>query len=513
LAKAVARYDNALDPDEITGYDRTDYYYNPAWQVLEQHVVANAANPDTVATSLERQYVWCERYIDSPVVRFRNADAQPDLEEALYYANDANMNVTALVDAAGNVVERYNYEPYGQFRVYDAAWTADADNATDVANEILYAGYRFDSETHSIDPAANDAMLTGLYHVRHRQYNSTLGHWLQRDPLGYVDGMNAYGYAGQSPGFGMDPSGCVVTVSVKASRLTFERRDITPPQRPRMPGGLEHGSAEYDTYMGEVQEYNKKLREPFLDAVVRYLALLSPCVDIKTKDGGKQVYEDRKKRPVTRIYAVAKDGDKPEEFCKCAKQNPDGTFLLYHLMAADEVIEIYAGTVAHSGPETKTGEKLRFRGKEGRFVGWYLNRTPTAGYDDHSRVSGQAAKDKRYRIRDGQYRVDANVADLTAELAHEMQHSYDWLSGAGKGKDRDWKEARAIQTGNRVYGAVMTKLGHPDVMGNRTVYDVKPVLRTQGEVDSGHFHGTQLPLEDVSWVDLFKELKDGGWGA
>lgn len=61
------------------------------------------------------QYVWDLRYIDAPVLRWRDADARAAnaLEETLYYCNDANMNVTALVATDGDAVERYSYDPYG----------------------------------------------------------------------------------------------------------------------------------------------------------------------------------------------------------------------------------------------------------------------------------------------------------------------------------------------------------------------------------------------------------------
>lgn len=52
-----------------------------------------------------------------------------DTNETLYYTNDANpngtrtgMNVTALVDAVGDVVERTMYDPYGKVTVLDAGW-------------------------------------------------------------------------------------------------------------------------------------------------------------------------------------------------------------------------------------------------------------------------------------------------------------------------------------------------------------------------------------------------------
>lgn len=41
-------------------------------------------------------------------------DAGHTLEETLYYCQDANGDVTALVSAAGSVVERYLYDPYSR---------------------------------------------------------------------------------------------------------------------------------------------------------------------------------------------------------------------------------------------------------------------------------------------------------------------------------------------------------------------------------------------------------------
>ena len=87
-----------------------------------------------------------------------------------------------------HVVERYAYDPYGQVTVldgesgYDAdgsvtEWSADA-GGSDWGNEIRFAGHRLDPES-------------GLYHVRRRMYHPTLGRLMQRDPLGYVDGMVA----------------------------------------------------------------------------------------------------------------------------------------------------------------------------------------------------------------------------------------------------------------------------------------------------------------------------------
>ena len=159
-----------------------DYYYNASWQMVE-------VRKDSVTDPYE-QFVWDARYIDAPVVRFRDGNTDGDLEDegddTLYYCNDANMNVTALVDGSdGTVVERVVYDPYGKPKFYDGSWANPSDTSA-FDNAILYCGYFFDDES-------------GLYSVRRRPYNFAIGCWLSRDPIGYVDGTNLFEYGRGRP--------------------------------------------------------------------------------------------------------------------------------------------------------------------------------------------------------------------------------------------------------------------------------------------------------------------------
>jgi RHS repeat-associated protein len=188
----TARYDGLgrrISKDTPT--ELTDYYYNESWQVLEEQKTAHAryAILHTYA-----QYLWDIRYIDAPVLRWRDRNSDGTLDETLYYCNDANMNVTALVDTSGSVVERYQYTPYGSVTVCDSAWTPRQGNVSDYDNCILYCGYRFDWET-------------GLYDVRNRIYHPTMGRWVQRDPAGYVDDVNLHGYVSCRVLGSLDPYG------------------------------------------------------------------------------------------------------------------------------------------------------------------------------------------------------------------------------------------------------------------------------------------------------------------
>src|SRR4030042_3815330 len=131
---------------ETVTYDRTDLHYNERWQVLEERTENFASlgeyPPDasgargTLAEDVKVQYVWDIRYIDAPVLRWRNADGNSEtgdygLEETLYYCNDANMNVTALINTSGAAVERYTYDPYGKVTILDGATGGQTDWATD----------------------------------------------------------------------------------------------------------------------------------------------------------------------------------------------------------------------------------------------------------------------------------------------------------------------------------------------------------------------------------------------
>jgi RHS repeat-associated protein len=63
-----------------------------------------------------------------------------------------------------------------------------------VRNSVGYCGYVFNEDS-------------GLYTVRFRTYSPTLGRWLERDPAGYVDGMDLYEYVRGGPITAVDPWG------------------------------------------------------------------------------------------------------------------------------------------------------------------------------------------------------------------------------------------------------------------------------------------------------------------
>ena len=198
-------------------------------------------------------------------------------EERCYYLQNWRHDVVGLVTTTGAWVERYRYDAYGRPESYSVAdvagsggggggpdgvldaadtgafsatggadWNSDLgsaggslvpDNAVnsddaaaftaiyaaghtggiglmsdlDVDNRKGLAGYEFDpvlAESGKIDGNG-----VPLYHVRHRALNSYSGKWVQKDPMGYVDGMDLYEYCGSDAIDFSDSDGQAVNIT------------------------------------------------------------------------------------------------------------------------------------------------------------------------------------------------------------------------------------------------------------------------------------------------------------
>jgi RHS repeat-associated protein len=168
---------------ETHGDEMKDLYYSRQWQVLEEQVESTATN----------RYVWSPVYADAIVLRDRDTDNNGTLDERLWVVQDANWNVTALVDGSGNVVERYAYDPYGSQNVYNASWSNLSSSA--YAMSYGFQGLFFDS-------------AAGLNATHYRWYSPTIGRWVTMDPMGYTAGdINLYRFASNSPISRRDPTG------------------------------------------------------------------------------------------------------------------------------------------------------------------------------------------------------------------------------------------------------------------------------------------------------------------
>ena len=91
-----------------------------------------------------------------------------------YYQYDGLGSVSEITDANGEIIEFYEYDPYGEATIL----TTDHRPLTtsSIGNPYRFTGRRFDEES-------------GIYYFRARVYDPKIGRFLQRDPIGYADSI------------------------------------------------------------------------------------------------------------------------------------------------------------------------------------------------------------------------------------------------------------------------------------------------------------------------------------
>ena len=113
-------------------------------------------------------------------------------DEVYYYHTNHLGSTMALSDKEGKVVEKVEYDVYGMPTFLDVDGKVHETSA--IGNNILFTGREYDVET-------------GDYFFRARSMHPLVGRFMQKDPLGYVDGMNDYTYVLNIPSTTKDPYG------------------------------------------------------------------------------------------------------------------------------------------------------------------------------------------------------------------------------------------------------------------------------------------------------------------
>jgi RHS repeat-associated protein len=103
----------------------------------------------------------------------------------------AGSRVAPLTDERGTVISKVDFNGNGSgINTYDEYGIPRSSNT----GRFQYTGQMWLPEI-------------GLYYYKARIYSPTLGRFLQTDPIGYEDGLNAYGYVHADPIGSRDPSG------------------------------------------------------------------------------------------------------------------------------------------------------------------------------------------------------------------------------------------------------------------------------------------------------------------
>ena len=180
-----------MKKDLTTGTDVV-YLYD-GWSCIEEREF------DDPNWEARRQYVYGGQYIDEVLLFDKDTNDDGVCDDARYiYCQDANFNVVALTDNVGVIVEKTWYEAYGKPTWY---YSGAEQTSSSVANPYLFQGRRWDADSN-------------LYYFRNRDLLPPLGRFLQRDPIGYNDGMNLYEWLKSNPLYYADPTGHSVAVPV-----------------------------------------------------------------------------------------------------------------------------------------------------------------------------------------------------------------------------------------------------------------------------------------------------------
>ncbi len=178
---------NRLDSINVNGGQTATYTYNP----LGQRVVKELANGDKEiyhydeagqliavvdgAGNRLREYIYWD---GKQVAMVRSGN--------IYYIHNDHLNTPQVItDANQQVVWMANYEPFGKL-------AANQTNSIEVYSR--FPGQYLDSET-------------GLYYNYFRDYDPSIGRYIESDPIGLGGGINTYGYVLNNPLNYADPTG------------------------------------------------------------------------------------------------------------------------------------------------------------------------------------------------------------------------------------------------------------------------------------------------------------------
>jgi RHS repeat-associated protein len=163
------------------GTNRTEFSYDGADRCVR---IVEKGGPATIS---DLRYVWCgselceERDATGATVlrRFFGQGVQVSSGPAAgsyYYTVDHLGSVREMIDSAGTLRARYDYDPYGR----RTKLAGDLEAAFGFTGHFVHAP-------------------SGLHLAWFRAYDADTARWLRRDPLGEIAGLNLFAYVGDDP--------------------------------------------------------------------------------------------------------------------------------------------------------------------------------------------------------------------------------------------------------------------------------------------------------------------------
>jgi len=168
----------------------TRYYYDGPFSVVLRRMNWRVLSETNQSGNIQRSYTY-GNYLDEVLIKSEDS-------AEIYYAHNHLYSPVALMEDDGDVFERYEYDVYGKPYFYNESFTLLDPQKSTKNNPVMFTGQR-------LDPL--DAGDLQLMYYKNRLYCPTTGRFLQRDRVGYLDGLNLYEYCQSNPIIHIDPYG------------------------------------------------------------------------------------------------------------------------------------------------------------------------------------------------------------------------------------------------------------------------------------------------------------------
>jgi RHS repeat-associated protein len=192
--------------------------------------------------------------------RIRRAQTRRMPIEPFYVHTDHLGTPKLLTDTNGDMVWRGEYRPFGEVTV----------TTKSVENPLRFPGQHADG-------------LNGLYYNHFRDYDPTLGRYIESDPIGLDAGFNTYGYVHQNPLRFIDPDG---------------RKQIC------LPGLRCFGQQDNPNLPGKPEKSNKPKKPKCVDTTTNFATCMACCSTVRgnlASGGGSACSEEcMRKQGITR---------------------------------------------------------------------------------------------------------------------------------------------------------------------------------------------------------------------
>lgn len=182
----------SADPSPVT-ITQVEYFYANASLGIALNAPFSLTVPDLPAATYPIVAKATTTDPNNPVLQSTPVQvvvALPAGSAKAYFIHTDQLNTPrTITDSGGNEVWRWDSDPFGK----DAPNEQPTGQAKFVCNQ-RFPGQQYDRETN-------------LHYNYFRDFDPTLGRYIESDPIGLMGGVNTYGYVGSSPLVRVDPNG------------------------------------------------------------------------------------------------------------------------------------------------------------------------------------------------------------------------------------------------------------------------------------------------------------------